>query len=81
MGDNIQIFHHSDAKSPIYCADTNYCLLLIHSGHFFLKEKSPLLPPLGSQESDPLFLSVLWFTPSTKKFRFLYLISNVVLLI
>lgn len=66
---------------PIYCADINYCLFLIHSGHCFLKEKPPLLPSLGSQESDPLFLSVLWFTLSTKKFRCPYVISNVFLLI
>lgn len=66
---------------PIYCADINYCLLLIHSGHCFLKEKLPLLPSLGSQENDPLFLGVLWFSLSTKKFRCPYVISNVFLLI
>lgn len=35
----------------------------------FLEEKPPLLPSLASQENDPLFLSLLWFTLPTKKFR------------
>lgn len=61
---------------PIYCADINYCLLLIQSGRCFMKEKPPLLPPLGSQESVSLFLRVLQFTLATKKFRLPYIISK-----
>lgn len=47
----------------------------------FLEEKPPLLPSLASQENDPLFLSVLWFTLSTKKYRCPNVISNIFLLI